>query len=47
MNGRVNTLFRQALGFYCAQRHTRFTLTYVIQTGRGNSFSATCVVPLY
>jgi len=45
MNGRVNVLFREALGFYCGQRHTRFTLTYVIQTGRGNSFSATCVVP--
>ena len=46
MNGRVNVLFRQALGFYCGQRHTRFTLTYVIETGRGNSFSATCIVPM-
>ena len=45
MNGRVNTLFRQALAFYCTQRNTRFTLTYAIQTARGNSFSATCVVP--
>ena len=45
MNGRVNHLFREALAFYCAQRQTRFTLTYVIQTGRGNSFSATCTVP--
>jgi len=45
MNGRVNTLFREALNFYCAQRHTRFTLTYVIETGRGNSFFSTCVVP--
>jgi len=45
MNGRVNVLFREALSFYCSQRHTRFTLTYVIQTARGNSFSATCVVP--
>ena len=45
MNGRVNYLFREALGFYCGERHTRFTLTYVIETGRGNSFSATCVVP--
>ncbi|MDR2687019.1 MAG: hypothetical protein LBB75_04645 [Oscillospiraceae bacterium] len=46
MNSRVNTLFGEALRFYCAQRGTRFTLTYVIRTGRGNSFSATCVVPL-
>ena len=45
MNGRVNYLFREALAFYCEQRHTRFTLTYVIETGRGNSFSATCAVP--
>jgi len=45
MNGRVNHLFREALAFYCSQRLTRFTLTYVIETGRGNSFSATCVVP--
>ena len=45
VNGRVNYLFRQALGFYCAQRSTRFTLTYAIQTERGNAFSATCVVP--
>jgi len=45
MNGQMNTLFRDALNFYCSQRHTRFTLTYAIQTGRGNSFSATCVVP--
>jgi len=46
VNSRVNTLFRQALNFYCAERNTRFTLTYVIETARGNSFSATCVVPL-
>ena len=45
MNGQVNHLFRQALSFYCGQRNTRFTLTYVMETARGNSFSATCVVP--
>jgi len=46
VNSRVNVLLREALGFYCEQRNTRFTLTYTIQTARGNSFSATCVVPL-
>jgi len=45
LNGQVNYLFRKALAFYCAGRHTRFTLTYTIQTGRGNAFSATSVVP--
>jgi len=45
MNGHVNHLFREALAFYCAQRCTRFTLTYVVETGRGNSFSSTCTVP--
>jgi len=44
MNGQVNYLFRDALNFYCAQRNTRFTLTYSIKTGRGNAFSATCTV---
>jgi len=45
MNGQVNYLFRQALGFYCAQRGTRFTLTYAVRTARENVFSATCIVP--
>ncbi|MCL2300007.1 MAG: hypothetical protein FWC27_07660 [Firmicutes bacterium] len=45
MNSRVNTLFREALGYYCAERSTRFTLTYTLRTARGNSFSATCGVP--
>jgi len=45
MNGQVNYLFCEALNFYCAQRNTRFTLTYTIQTARENLFSATCVVP--
>jgi hypothetical protein len=45
LNGQVNYLFRKALAFYCTERHTRFTLTYTIQTGRGNTFSATSVVP--
>jgi len=45
VNSRVNLLFREALGFYCAQRSTRFTLTYTIETERGNKFSAACVVP--
>ena len=46
VNSRVNILLRDALGYYCTVRNTRFTLTYTIQTARGNSFSATCVVPL-
>ena len=45
MNGQVNYLLREALDFYCAQRSTRFTLTYVIETARGNRFFATCIVP--
>ena len=45
MNGRVNYLFCEALNYYCARRNTQFTLTYRIETGRGNVFSATCAVP--
>ena len=45
MNSRVNYLFRDALGYYCDRRSTRFTLTYAIQTARGNAFSTMCVVP--
>ena len=45
MNARVSFLLRDALAFYCDQRGTRFTLTYTIETERGNSFSATCAVP--
>jgi len=45
MNGNVNFLFREALGFYCAQRYTRFTLNYTVETARGNTFTASCVVP--
>jgi len=44
MNGRVNYLLRDALGFYCTERNTRFTLTYRVTTARGNAFSSTCSV---
>jgi hypothetical protein len=44
-NGQVNYLFCEALAYYCAQRNTRFTLSYVVETARGNTFSATCAVP--
>ena len=43
-NGRVNYLLRDALGFYCTERSTRFTLTYRVTTARGNAFSSTCSV---
>ncbi|MCL2106927.1 MAG: hypothetical protein FWH26_07740 [Oscillospiraceae bacterium] len=45
INGQVNYLFTQALGFYCDQRSTRFTLSYVIETSRGNTFSSSCIIP--
>ncbi|MDR0530913.1 MAG: hypothetical protein LBG83_02480 [Oscillospiraceae bacterium] len=46
VNGQVNYLYRKALAYYCTQRSTRFTLTYSIKTARGNTFSASCAVPV-